>query len=98
MRAAGVSRQRSLKSVTVSARSISGPRASTSGTSDSNRTRMVADCPWNAWNTSTGTPRRVASIRKKRAGSPGTLTCSAVNAIQGSSAVERIRPRHLALT
>ena len=73
MSAPGASTQMSLKSVTVSARVRSGPLAFIRGTSESSLTRMVAESRWNAWNTSTGTPLLVASMRKKRAGSSGEV-------------------------
>ena len=65
----------SLRSVTVSAWSMSAPWASTSGTSDATRTRIDACGPTYACRTSTGSPFMVASMRRTRLGSaPKVLT------------------------
>ncbi len=59
---------------------------------------MVALPPWKTWRTSTGNRPRMARMWKKRAGSSVKLSCSAVNAIHGSSGSERMRPVHKART
>ena len=67
---------RSLKIVTVSARFISGPDASTIVNNDSARTRIVADPASNTWRTSTGRPSSSASIRNSRLGPVAVLGAS----------------------
>ena len=93
MMAAGARTQRSLNTVTVSARSISGPDALTIGNSEHALTRMVAVASAKMWSTSTGKANMVASMRNERLGlAPKVLTCSPVNAIHGLLGPPRIRP------
>ena len=68
MRVPGASRHISLNSVTVSARSISSPRAFSIGTMPAIVTCMVARPPTARWNASTGTPNIRARIRNSRVG------------------------------
>lgn len=98
MSCAGARMQRSLNSVTVSARFISGPFASTIWNAESRRTRNVAGSPMKRWNTSTGSPFIVAFMKNRRLGSaPKKLCCSATKSIHGSVGPPRMRPCHVAL-
>ena len=66
--APGAITTRSLNTVTVSPRSISGPEASTTVTSETSFTRIVAVVSAKTCRTVTGSPDLVASIRKIRWG------------------------------
>jgi hypothetical protein len=68
MIAPGAMTRRSLNTVTVSPRSISGPDPSTTRIRDSSFTLIVAVVSANTCRTATGSPDRVASIRKIRCG------------------------------
>ena len=79
--------QRSLNSVTISPRSMTGPAALTIGYSEHSLTRMVADLPTKTCYVSASSPKMVTSIRSRRLiDGAYVLTCSPVNPINGLDA------------
>ena len=93
-RVPGASRHMSLNRVTVSARSISGPAASTMANAPSGLMRIVAWPSASRCSPSTGTPIIVARIQKSRVGRSAKLCWSASKGIQRASGPLRMRPRN----